>query len=153
MEAVKRYRRQWRRWGPVMGYLLIGGAMMVIHQLCHEIFEAGSSKMFSLAFLYPLLGGVGVHLLLAVLIPDAGESEYDPIFLGLYNAGILLLTVNQAAAGFLEITGSPSSYTSLIAIIGWMLTAAGVIVLAMVARDVHGFGNSPRNNPENGKKD
>lgn len=136
MEVPDQCRRERRRWGPVLGYLLVSAAAAAVNMLCGRIFTGDGSDALSFAFLYPLFGGGAVHLLLAVLLPDAWKSEYDPIFLGLYNAGILLLTANQAAAGFLELTGRESSYISLTAIIGWMLCVAGAIVLVMVVWDV-----------------
>lgn len=140
MEMPDQYRKDKRRWGPVIGYLLLGAAAAAVNLLCGTVLKGGGQKILSPAFFYPLfLGGV-VHLLLAVLVPDAGESEYDSTFLGLYNAGILLLAANQAAAGFLEITGKESSYISLMAIIGWTLCAAGAIVLVMVVWDVRESG-------------
>ncbi len=136
MEAPDKCRRERRRWGPVLGYLLLSAAAAAVNMLCGRIFIGDGSDILSSAFLCPLFGGGAVHLLLAVLLPDAWKSEYDPIFLGLYIAGILLLTANQAAAGFLELTDRESSYISLTAIIGWTLCVAGAIVLAMVVWDV-----------------
>ena len=137
MEASDKYRGKWQRWGPAAGYLLLSAAMAAVNLLCGRGLSEDGSYALSSAVLYPLFGGGAVHLLLAILIPDAWESEYNPIFLGLYHAGILLLTANQAAAGFLEMTGRESSYISLMAIIGWTLSVAGMFVLVMVVWDVH----------------
>lgn len=138
MERPDQHRGKWQRWGPVMGYLLLGAAAAAMNLLSGRLFTGECPDALAFAFLYPLFGGSAMHLLLALLVPDAWESEYNPIFLGLYNAGILLLTANQAAAGFLELAGRESSYISLMAIIGWTLSAAGMMVLAMVVWDVHG---------------
>lgn len=140
MEMPDKYRKDKRRWGPVIGYLMLGAAAAAVNLLCGTLLKDCGQGFLPFSFLCPLLFGGAVHLLLAVLVPDAGESEYDSIFLFLYNVGILLLTVNQAAAGFLEITGKESSYISLTAIIGWMLCVAGAIVLVMVVWDVHESG-------------
>lgn len=140
MEASDKHRIKWQRWGPAAGYLLLSAAVAAVNLLYGRRVAGAGPYALSSAFYYPLFGGSAVHLLLAVLIPDAWESEYNPIFLGLYNAGVLLLTANQAAAGFLEMAGRESSYISLMAIIGWTLSVAGVLVLVMVVWDVHETG-------------
>lgn len=140
MEIRETKRRDWKRFAPVILYLLFSAASISVNLLCHEIFRERSSPALSFGFLYPLLGGGAVHLLLAALAAKLEESEYYPIFLGLYNAGIFSLTANQIATDFLEITGKDSSYTCLAAIVGWMLVAAGIIVLILVIWDIHEFG-------------
>lgn len=137
MENPETKQWKWKHLTPVMIYLLISAACVLVNLICCEIFQETSSPALSFGFLYPLLGGGGAHLLLVILIAEVAESEYYPIFLGLYHAGILSLTVNQITAGFFEVTGNDSSYTCLVAIVGWMLVAAGIIVWLLAVRDVH----------------
>lgn len=141
MEKTENNWQVLQRWGPVVIYLLLGAASVAIDLFCRGT--------LSPCFLYPLSGGA-LHLLLAVFLTEAGKSESYPIFLGLTNAGILLLTVNQTVADIFEMTGRISSYSCLTAIVGWTLTAAGILVLAMVVWDVRESGKyKKRRNKEN----
>lgn len=150
MEKRETKQRDWKRFAPVIIYLLLSTASIFVNLLCHEIFQDSSSLALSFGFLYPLLGGGAVHLFLGTLASKVEESEYYPIFLGLYNAGILSLTANQIASGFWEISGEDSSYTCLAAIVGWMLVAAGIIVLILAVRDIHEFGKRRENRQDKG---
>jgi uncharacterized membrane protein len=80
-------------------------------------------------FLYPLLGGVMFYNLISLTIPGAIRVPRYRMFFNIYNSGIAVLTVGSFLKGILYIAGTDSPYTSYFDAAGWMLVAAGMIVL------------------------
>jgi len=80
-------------------------------------------------FLYPLLGGAVFYNLISLAIPGAIRVSRYRMFFNTYNSGIAALTVGSFLKGILYIAGTDSAYTSYFDAAGWMLVAAGIIVL------------------------
>jgi hypothetical protein len=78
-------------------------------------------------FLYPLLGGALVYLLIELLLPRIRETAGLRLSYNLYNSGIALLTVGSFLRGILEIAGTASPYTPVFCLTGWGFAAAGLI--------------------------
>lgn len=75
-------------------------------------------------FLYPLLGGAAVMLLLDVVFR---RLCYPRLALNLHSAGIATLTVGGMVQGILDIAGTASAYTIVFTVAGWMLVGVGLI--------------------------
>jgi hypothetical protein len=85
------------------------------------------SDSMSLMFLYPLLGGVLVFLLLSLFIPRAGYPEHYRFFCNCYNSGIAALTLGSALNGVFEIAGTSSSYLIVFIVCGCVFSLAGLL--------------------------
>lgn len=90
------------------------------------------SGAMSFMFLYPLLGGGVVYLLLGLFMPGVTGKPGYRAFYHLYNFGIALLTVKNLLQGIFEIAGTNSDYLIFYAVFGWLFVAAGLITLAVI---------------------
>ena len=82
-------------------------------------------------FLYPLLGGALVYLLIELLIPRLRGATGFRLSCNLYNSGIALLTVGSFLRGILEIAGTESAYVPAFNIAGWGFAAAGAVLFLL----------------------
>ncbi|MFV0351080.1 MAG: hypothetical protein ACK5JF_02050 [Oscillospiraceae bacterium] len=90
------------------------------------------SGAMSFMFLYPLLGGGVVYLLLGLFIPGVTGKRGYRAFYHLYNFGIALLTVKSLLQGIFEMAGTNSNYLIFYTVFGWLFAAAGIITLLAV---------------------
>lgn len=95
---------------------------------------------FAGAVLYPLLGGCGVFAAAALLFPGAWESEFYPIFARLYGLGLTVLFFGGLCRGIWEETSRIATYIRMADIAGWMIAAAGLIVLALAVKERYEYG-------------
>jgi hypothetical protein len=79
-------------------------------------------------FLYPLLGGTLIYLLLELLVPKVREAPGFRFSFNLYNSGIAVLTIGSFLKGILEIAGADSPYAILFPAVGWIFVIAGVVL-------------------------
>jgi len=120
-----------KRWKIIRIYALMSVIAVAVNLIYTQFSYGISSDSMAWMFLYPLLGGCLFFLLLGVLIPGVFQSEYYRTFFNLHNFGIATLTVNSFLTGILEIAGTASTYTRMIAIAGWTLITVGLIILAI----------------------
>lgn len=85
------------------------------------------SPFMSLMFLYPLIGGALMFLLLRFLKPTAEVMPYYRRHYNLYNSGIATLITGSLLKGIFDIAGTSSPYTILFYIVGGLFILAGVI--------------------------
>lgn len=93
----------------------------------YSIFSHGVySKYMDLMFLYPLIGGAFIHVLLLLFTININYMKYR-IYFNIYNSGIALLTVGSLLHGILEIAGTSSEYIVYYSILGWIAVSVGII--------------------------
>lgn len=102
-------------------------------RLLPELFAGAFTEM--LLFLVP--GGVVMFLALACFLPSAEQSEFFRVFECLYHPGICLLAAAAFADSFAEQGGTLAGYLHMAYIAGWMLLAAGIIVLVLILKEKH----------------
>lgn len=138
----KPYRKRKRapgRWRQARLSLLFGaaGLLACVPAAALTGREAGS---FAGLALYPLLGGCGVFGAVALLFPDAWESEFYPIFARLYGMGLTVLFGGGLCREIWEGKSGTATYVRMAEIAGWMVIAAGLIVLALAVRERYEYG-------------
>ncbi len=108
-------------------YLCIS-AFCIIFDKVYALFGHGVySASMSLMFLYPLVGGVIVFLLLWIFKADADKVTKYRLNYNLYNSGISVLVIGSALKGVFDIAGTSSPYTIIYMICGSLFIAIGVI--------------------------
>lgn len=78
-------------------------------------------------FLFPLLGGVAVYGLLALVLPAVTKRRGWRAGLNLYNSGIAALTVGSLLQGVFEIAGTASVYTAVFFVFGVIFAVMGIL--------------------------
>ena len=121
----------WKLRKTVLVYLLLSLAAIAVDNI-YALFGHGVRSAFmSLMFLYPLVGGTAVYLLLELLAPRVSREPGYRLFSNLYNSGIAGLTTASFLQGVLEIAGTNSPYINAFYVTGGTMAAAGLILLIM----------------------
>lgn len=116
----------------VIVYFVLSVLAVVVDNV-YALFGHGvRSASMSLMFLYPLLGGAVVFLLLGLITPHIGGRIYRTGY-NLYSAGIATLTVGSFFRGILDIAGTASGFSGIFTIIGWTLAGVGFCGLIVAA--------------------
>ena len=116
---------------PIVVYMILSITAIIIDNV-YALFGHGvRSAAMSWMFLYPLLGGTLVYLLIELLIPAVKNSTGFRLFFNTYNSGIAILTVGSFLNGILEIAGADSPYTIIFNAVGWILTMAGLTIFVL----------------------
>lgn len=89
----------------------------VYYQFSHEV----SSKYMSLAFLYPLLMGVLVYIILFFI------NWFDKVSYNAYNAGVATITMASILLGVNEIAGADTIYYKYFYILAFILFGVSVL--------------------------
>lgn len=124
----KSRKKQIRR--TIWIYLVVA-ILMIVSNKVYAIFGHGvHSAVMTWMFLYPLLGGVLLFLLMDRLLPDTTTrfSGYR-LFYNSYNSGIAVLTTASFLKGVFDIAGTNSSYIALFYAVGWLFIGLGLGVL------------------------
>ncbi len=85
------------------------------------------SAAMSLMFLYPLVGGAAIYVVLWHFDPFGERARHSRLFRNAYNAGLVTLTAASAMQGVMDIAGTSSPYTAVFVVCGALLCAAGFI--------------------------
>ena len=110
-------------------YLAVSALCFLIDKI-YALFGHGvSSPAMTWLFLYPLLGGALVFILLRLLAPVIAAKPRYRIAYNLYNSGIATLIVGSMLQGVFEIAGTSSPYTIVFYIVGGLMLVAGVVAL------------------------
>ncbi len=119
----------------VLASLVFAMAAVAIDRI-YALFGHGVSSAFmTWVFLYPLLGGALVYLLIAVSARLVIGAPGYRLFCNIYNSGIATLAAGSLLRGILEIAGTGSPYTALFFAAGGLLTAGGLgLLLALFIR-------------------
>ncbi len=81
------------------------------------------SNSMRLAFLYPLVLGVGVYTALYF------RGEYERVSYNLYNAGVATLTVGSMYQGVIDIAGADTTYSVYYFMVGIPLIVVSLLFL------------------------
>lgn len=115
-----------------MAFLAFAGLAALVGQI-YSLFGHGvRSAAMTWMFLYPLLGGSLIYLLIDLLVPAVKARPAYRLFCNLYNAGIAALTAGSFLKGILEIAGASSPYLPWFFGAGWLLVAAGMGLSAVI---------------------
>ena len=131
----KSRKKQIRR--TVWSYLIVSILMIVINKVYGDFGHGVHSAVMTWMFLYPLLGGVLLFLLMDRLLPDTTTrfSGYR-LFYNSYNSGIAVLTTGSFLKGVFDIAGTNSSYIALFYAVGWLFIVLGLtVLLALILKD------------------
>lgn len=93
----------------------------------HEV----ASAYMDFMFLYPLIGGVFVYIIILIFFTNVSYKEYRISF-NIYNSGIAILTVGSLLHGILEIAGTSSVYIKCYSIVGWIAIGVGIATLFII---------------------
>ena len=116
-----------------MAFLAFSGLAALVSQI-YSLFGHGvRSAVMDWMFLYPLLGGSLIYLMIDLLLPAIKAQRSYRLFCNLYNAGIAALTAGSFLKGILEIAGAASPYLPWFFGAGWLLVAAGMALSAAMA--------------------
>jgi hypothetical protein len=120
---------------------LAASAFCVFFSSVYSLFGHGvRSASMTLLFLYPLLGGAFVYLLVWLFCPAPERIRHSRVSFNLYNAGIATLAVGSALQGVFDIAGTSSPYTVFYAAAGWLFVGIGVLLFVYNAANAHKAG-------------
>jgi len=117
-------------------YFILSAVSIAVDNI-YALFGHGvRSYSMSFMFLYPLIGGMLIFLLLGFIAPEVSGGRMYRSGYNLYNFGIATLTTGSFFKGILDIAGTASEYTVYFFIAGWSLAAAGLTMLIVTAATV-----------------
>ena len=104
----------------------------VVFDKIYSLYSHGVSSLYmDLMFLYPLIGGVLVYCVIAILIKNINYNKYRISF-NIYNSGSAILTVGSLLRGIFEIAGTSSIYVNYYTIFGVMCIIIGVLSILII---------------------
>lgn len=119
----------------LIAYLALS-VFCIVFDRVYSLFAHGvGSAYMTFAFIYPLIGGVGVYLIVRRwdnLSP--GKLAYDA-----YNSGIATLALGSILAGIFQIAGTASRFQNIYTGVGWSMV---IIAVAIVIFTTKNKGNS-----------
>lgn len=118
----------------IIGYSIISCIVFILSRI-YGLFSHGvSSPWMSNAFLYVLVCGAGLFLLIKFLAPKLILRPQYRLFFNLYNTGLALLADGMILKGIIEIAGGSSLYTEIFVTTGWVLLAVSLVILIIPFR-------------------
>lgn len=138
---LKRQRNQRRK--TIVIYLLLSLIVIAINYVYGLFGHGVHSSAMTWMFLYPLLGGVGLSLLIYRLAPNITQLKGYRLFYNCNNSGIAALTLGSFLKGILDIAGTNSQYIILFYVTGWLFVSGSLILLFRLAikhRRIHAPG-------------
>ena len=113
----------------VRNYLCLTAVAVLIDNI-YALFGHGvRSPAMYLLFLYPLLGGALVYLLIGRFVPHMGSHEKYRLFYNVHNSGVAILAAGSLLSGILDIAGTASAYVPLFYAVGWIFVLAGLALV------------------------
>lgn len=116
----------------VIIYIILSAVTIGINYIYSFFGHGVSSDAMTWMFLYPLLGGAAVYLILGIAIPNIRQISRYRLYFNIYNSGIALMTVGSLLKGILEIAGTTSAYTKFYYIIGGMCMVISLVLLIVL---------------------
>lgn len=114
---------------PVWIYFAISIFAIFVNKI-YALFGHGvSSSSMTWMFLYPLLGGAALFLLVGLLLPELTKMSGYRLFCNIYNSGIAIVTVGSFLKGIVEIAGTNSNNIMFFRITGWGFIIVGLVLL------------------------
>jgi hypothetical protein len=117
----------------IMAFLAFAGLAFLVNKIYGLFGHGVRSASMTWMFLYPLLGGSLIYLLIDLLVPAIKTRPAYRLFCNLHNAGLAALTVGSFLKGILDIAGAESPYSHWFFYAGWLLLAAGMALSAAMA--------------------
>lgn len=103
-------------------------AFCIIFDKVYAVFGHGVyCASMSLMFLYPLIGGGVLFLLLWLFILNADDVKYYRFYYNCYNSGIAALTIGSILNGIFKIAGTSSAYVAVFIVCGYILSIIGFL--------------------------
>lgn len=120
--------QNWKLRKTILVYMILSLTAIAVDNI-YALFGHGVRSAFmTWMFLYPLIGGTLLFLMMELLIPEISKAKGYRLFRNTYNSGIATLTVGSFLQGVFEIAGTNSTYTILFYVIGGGFIAAGLIL-------------------------
>jgi len=111
----------------MIAYLVISVLSILIDRIYAQFGHGVYSAPMSLAFLYSLLGGALVFMLLWLFGPEDEDIWHSRLLFNLYNSGIAALMTGSLLKGVLDIAGTSSPYIIVYRLVGWLLLGIGIL--------------------------
>lgn len=130
---MNKSRKVWHKgwFKTAVVYFLLSVSAVAVDNIYALFGHVVRSVSMSLMFLYPLLGGALIFLLLGFIAPNIGGRAYR-LGCNLYNSGIATLTAGSLFKGILDIAGTASGFSGVFMRIGWTCVIVGLGVLIIV---------------------
>lgn len=126
---IKEKSSLWQNLKPIWAYLASSVFAILVNRI-YALFGHGvSSASMAWMFLYPLLGGVPLYLLIVLLLPELTKMSGYRLFCNIYNSGIAIVTVGSFLKGIVEIAGTNSNNIMFFRITGWGFIIVGFVLL------------------------
>ena len=109
-------------------YLILTVVTVIIEKIYRLFGHGVTSPAMTWMFLYPLVGGLLIHLVSRTKIGIV-DSERFRSFFNLYHSGIATLTAASFLMGVLEIAGTDSVYLPYFYIVGFGMVLFGILPL------------------------
>ena len=113
-------------------YLALSLMAAIVNYLYGFFGHGVHSGYMTWMFLYPLLGGALFYNLIILIIPGVIRVYVYRLFFNTHNSGIAALSAGSLLKGILYAAGADSSYAAYLGAAGWILVAAGTIMLLMI---------------------
>lgn len=131
---IKLKSQRWQFRKTIIVYVILSLTMIAINYV-YGIFGHGvTSIAMTWMFLYPLLGGALLFLLIDRLTPGITQYAGYQVFVNTYHSGIATLTLGQFLKGILDIAGTSSPYIILLYMISWLFVGVGLGMLLKLIR-------------------
>ncbi|MBC3796358.1 hypothetical protein [Acetobacterium tundrae] len=114
-------------------YLALSLIAIVINDVYGLFGHGVHSASMTWMFLYPLLGGAVLYLLIFLLVPDIARFVAYRMFYNIYNSGIATLSLGSFLKGIFDIAGTSSVYIAVFYAIGELFVALGLVMLLVLA--------------------
>ncbi|MBC3888386.1 hypothetical protein GH810_08695 [Acetobacterium paludosum] len=114
-------------------YLVLSLSAIIINYVYGLFGHGVHSSYMTWMFLYPLLGGAILYLLIFLLVPDIARIVEYRMFYNIYNSGIATLTIGSLLKGIFDIAGTSSVYIAVFYAIGELFVAVGLVMLLILA--------------------
>lgn len=114
-------------------YLALSLIAIIINYVYGLFGHGVHSASMTWMFLYPLLGGAVLYLLIFLLVPDIARFVAYRMFYNIYNSGIATLSLGSFLKGIFDIAGTSSVYIAVFYAIGELFVALGLVMLLVLA--------------------
>ena len=111
----------------VVVYLFITILTITVNKVYSLYGHGVSSDAMTYMFLYPLIGGSFVYLVIALFFSKLYRFKGYRRIYNLYNSGIAVLTVGSMLKGVVEIAGTASLYIKFYYIVGYALLGGSLL--------------------------
>jgi len=108
------YDRERRDEAAIIAYAVIAAFCGLFAGIYAQFSHGVSSAAMTFMFLYPLVGGAGIFLLIRLL----HLRGFTRVSFNAYNSGVATLTIGSLLAGVFEIAGTSSAFQPVFTVAG-----------------------------------